>query len=224
MELLQLLIITTLITNVIVLVILFAVYQSQRAFFDIGPLIKKVGKLQRHLVKKEEKVLEEALEESKSSVEGTLRELKGIEEITEETKRSLNSKADALIQETLSKYTQIFQNITKDIGNSYESELQGLNNLQQAHYLKILEDAKASIEDQVRKLREEVVHQSNEIRGKVEEEMGSYKEKLKSDLDQRVFEVLSEVARETLGASVDLNKHQELVMKSLQRAKEEKLF
>ena len=224
MELLQLLIITTLITNVIVLVILFALFQSQRVFFDIGPLIKKVGKLQSRLISKEKGVLEEALGESKSAVDGTLRQLRGIGEITEETKRSLDSKANALIQDTISKYTQIFQNSTNVIGNSYERELEGLTNLQQAQYLKILEDAKASIEDQVRKLREEVMRVSMEARGKVEEEMRLYKEKLKADLDQKVFEALSQVARETLGSSVDLNKHQDLVMKSLQRAKEEKLF
>jgi len=224
MELLQLLLITTLITNVIVLIILFAIYQSQATFFDIAPLVRKVAKLRNHLAKKEEKVLEKALEESKSSVNETLQELKGIEGLVEGTRAKLEAEANKLVQDNISKNSEIFQKVTKDINNSYERELEGLSNIQQAHYLKLLEEAKGSIAEEIKKLREQVGLAATEERNKVEEEMRLYKENLKSDLNSRIFLIISEVAEQTIGASIDTAKHEELVMKALEKAKEEKFF
>ena len=65
---------------------------------------------------------------------------------------------------------------------------------------------------------------STEGKAKVEAELSAYKQKVKTDLDQRVFSVLSDVAKETIGQSIDINKHEELVMKALQKAKNERFI
>lgn len=224
MTFLQILVITTLVTNIIVLILLFTLYQSQRMFLDIRPFIKHITKLRNQVTKKEEKVLEGALDESESSVKETLEGLKEVEELTEATKRSLEAKAERLVEESVSKQSEVFQKVMKDITDSYKKELGELGSLQIQQSKSVVDSVKRSADEQIRSLREEILRITEEEKKKVKEEMQTYKDKLKAGLNQNIFSIISEVARETIGESIDTVKHEELVLKALEKAKSEKLF
>lgn len=224
MEMFQIVLISSLIVNVITLIILFAFYQSQKRVLDVSPFIRNVNKLRNLTAKKEEKILREAVRKSKSTVEETLTELEGVENLSEEAKNDLQKQTQELVQQSISKDSQVFQNIIKDITETYKTELQNLNNLQKEEYSKLFSSSKTAMEAEIANLSQEVARISTEGKAKVEAELSAYKQKVKTDLDQRVFSVLSDVAKETIGESIDINKHEELVMKALQKAKNERFI
>ena len=83
METLQVLFIASLIVNVIILIILFGLYQSQKRVLDITPFIKKIDTLRMQTAGKEQKILKEALNKSKATVEETIEGLEGVEDLAD---------------------------------------------------------------------------------------------------------------------------------------------
>lgn len=224
MEAIQIFLIASLILNVVILVVLFVFYSSQKRVLDISPFIRKISELREDVTSKEKEVLEEAVGESKASVEGTLEDLRGTERLSEETKLKLEREAEELVRESISKHSEIFQNMMNSISDSYKKGFENMNNLQREEYAKVLGSAKASVQEEVSRLRAEVSKASEEERMKVAEELKSYKNKLKADLDQRIFSIIADVARDTIGESIDTAKHEDLVMQSLNKAKNEKFM
>ncbi len=224
METLQVLFIASLIINVIILLILFALYQSQKRVLDVTPFIKKIDKLRLQAAGKEEKILKEALDKSEATVKDTLEGLEGVEEIGEEAQHDLQKQAKHLVRESISKDSVIFQNTIKEITESYKQELQKFNDLQKSEYSKLLGSAKTSIDQELVGLREQLSNIAEEERSKVEGEIKSYKDRLMNELDQRVFSIISDVARDTIGESIDVSKHEELVLRALNKAKNERFF
>ena len=224
METFQIVLISSLIINVITLIILFAFYQSQRRVLDVSPFIRNMDKLRGMTARKEERILKEAVEKSKSTVEATLSELEGVERLSEEAKQSLQNQTQTLVQDSISKDSEVFQNIIKDITQNYKAELQSLSNLQKQEYSNLFSSSKAVLEEEIVNLSQEITKISTQEKAKIEAELSTYKQKIKNDLDQRVFSVLSDVARETIGESIDINKHEDLVMKALERAKNERFI
>ncbi len=224
MDTLQVLLISVLIANLVTLAVLFSFYQSQKRVLDISPFIRRISKLRRSVTSKEKRILKEAIDESKDTVEETLEDLKSAEELSEETKSKLEREAEELVKESISKHSKVFHNIMNNITNSYKEEFENINTLQRSEYAKILDSAKTSIQEEVVRLKEEVSKASEEERRKVEEELKAYKGKLKADLDQRIFSIIADVARDTIGESIDTAKHEELVMQALDKAKNERFL
>ncbi|MEX0617061.1 MAG: hypothetical protein WD231_04620 [Candidatus Woykebacteria bacterium] len=224
MDTLQILLIGSIFLNLIVLLLLFSLYQTQRNLADLTPFLRRILKLRNRVVGKEKKVLSEALEESKDTVEETLEELKSVEDVGEQMRQELNAKAEALVRDTISKDSEVFQNIINTITESYKKEFENLAQVQNSEFGKVVAGAKSSIQLEIGRLREELIKATIEERGKVNQELSSYKEKVKNDLDQKIFLVVSDVARETIEQSVDTGKHEELVLKALERAKNERFL
>ena len=224
METLQVLFVASLIINVIILILLFALYQSQKRVLDVTPFIRKIDKLRIQTTGKEQKILKEALKKSEATVKETLAGLEGVEELGEEAQQDLQRQADQLVEESISKDSVVFQNTIKDITESYKQELQKFNDLQKSEFSKLLGSAKTSIDTEIVSLREQLSKISEEEKGKVEGEIKSYKDKLMNELDQKVFSIISDVARETIGESIDVSKHEELVLQALNKAKNQRFF
>lgn len=49
------------------------------------------------------------------------------------------------------------------------------------------------------------------------------KEKLK-EVDQKIYQLIGEVAKKTIGKAIDISDHEQLVMEALEKAKKEKIF
>ena len=123
METLQVLFAASLIINVIILIIIFWLYHIQKRVLDITPFIKKIDRLRIQTAGREQKILTEALDKSKATVEETLEGLEGVGEMGEEAKEDLKNQAQKLVKETISKDSELFQSTIKDITNSYKKEL-----------------------------------------------------------------------------------------------------
>jgi len=224
METSQILLIASLITNLIVLVAIFIFYQNQIKLFDAKWFFKSLQDIRSQATDKEKKILETALSESESSVKETLKDLEGVEDMANHTRAELDEQAKKLVYETISKELEVFQNVIKDITNSYKISLEEMKGLQNSEYIKIADQAKSSVQYLMRQLSEEIVKFPDQDKNKLMEELRLRKSEIEQTLSEKTFSVISQVASETLGASIDLAKHQELVMKALEKAKAEQMF
>lgn len=224
MDFIQILIITTLSTNAIVLIMLFTIFRNQQKMIDIRPFMRQIDMLRKNVVKQEEINLKKALDRSRSIINQTLNQMKGVENLSRETKHNMDKKADKLVRDTISNHSEVFKNTLNEVSNSYKSNLQNLENVQRTEYEKIMQDVRDSATSQIQKMREDMLQVTQEERTKVQEEMNIYKEKLERETKDNIFLVVSEVARETIGESIDVSKHEELVLKALEKAKKEKMF
>ena len=214
----------SLIVNVIILVVIFVLYQSQKRVLDVTPFIKEIDKLRAQTVSEEQKILKGALDRSKATVEETLEGLEGIEELSEAAKKDLKTQSQRLVKDSVSKDSEVFQSTIKDITESYKQELKKFHNFEKEEYLKFINLAKSSINQDLANLRQELAKISDEERGEVHEEISLYKNSLRRELDHDIFSIVSDVARQTIGESIDVSKHEELVLRSLDKAKNERFF
>ena len=65
MNFIQILIITTLSTNAIVLIMLFTIFRNQQKMIDIRPFMRQIDMLRKNVVKQEEINLKKALDRSR---------------------------------------------------------------------------------------------------------------------------------------------------------------
>jgi hypothetical protein len=57
-----------------------------------------------------------------------------------------------------------------------------------------------------------------------DKEVSDYRQAKLKEVDQRIYQILSEVASKTLGKALDLAAHEQLVLDALEKAMKEKLF
>lgn len=224
METLQVLFIASLIVNVIILIILAVLYQSQKRMLNMAPFINKINKLRMQTAGEEQSTSKYALDKSKATVGEIIQSLEGVEELSEEAREDLRTRSQRLVDNNVSKDSEIFQNTIKDITESYKQELKKFHHVQKREYSKLFTSAKSLIDQDLSNLRQELARISDEERSKVQEEIGFYKNDLRKELDNKIFSIVSDVARQTVGESIDVSKHEELVLQSLNKAKNERFF
>jgi len=56
-----------------------------------------------------------------------------------------------------------------------------------------------------------------------QERIKAYREAKIKELDDTLYQVLSQVAKKTIGRAIDLSSHEKLVMEALEKAKKEKM-
>lgn len=64
----------------------------------------------------------------------------------------------------------------------------------------------------------------NEKIKRTEKEIEDYKKEKFKEIDQKIYQMLGETAKKTIGKTIDLSTHEELVIDALEKAKKEKFF
>jgi len=64
----------------------------------------------------------------------------------------------------------------------------------------------------------------NEKIGQTEKNIEDYKKEKLKEIDQKIYLILGEIAKKTLGKTVDLSTHEELVVQALEKAKKERIL
>lgn len=94
--------------------------------------------------------------------------------------------------------------------------------------LQILTTMGSNAKDEVRidlvEFRKLLASKIDEELGKTKLELDQYKTAKKVELDQKAKEVLKEVAMQILPEAIDVDKHEDLIIKALQKAKDEHFF
>lgn len=121
---------------------------------------------------------------------------------------------------TLSKLERITDDFAKSVSEGVNGQL-----------LKISDEA----QKQIRQMAEYVANQQKAVISesqflvannlqKTEGEIEGYKKRKLAEIDERVGEVIAEVAKKVVGRAISIVDHQELVMAALKQAKADKFF
>ena len=58
----------------------------------------------------------------------------------------------------------------------------------------------------------------------VEKNIDNYKKEKIKEIDEKIYQIIKQVAKKTIGKTIDLSFHEKLVMETLEKAKKEKFF
>lgn len=217
-----------------VLLVLFIVYKGNKAIGDFEPYIQDVERMRGSIARRGNQILAKTIsvaqeiirnavftsqknirasENLKAQMEKAVKE--GLEQNQSDTKKMLQSATEDII----SAYQEQFSSLSKDIE---EAGLAAHRELLDSTKQKIAELA-AGIQNEISAVRESAQAQVNQELADSQEKIRAYEAQKIKDLDTKVYQILSQVAKKTIGRAIDLSTHEELVMEALERAKKEKL-
>ncbi len=132
--------------------------------------------------------------------------------------------ADRLIDEERQVLKQKFDELVNSESASFHQLLEEFK----VEALKVLNDtgqgAKNEIRGDLANFRKELATHMTEELTKTRAEMDAYKKEKKKELDSKVKMVLKEVAMQVLPDAIDVDKHDDLIIKSLEEAKTRNFF
>ncbi len=114
-----------------------------------------------------------------------------------------------ILQDLKSKNIEVFQNVSKDIEISTMGEIE--------NFKESMESLTSSSQKMVQKKIDSDYFQ-------VKKEVQSYKEIELKKIDQGIYELLEKVSSLALGKVLSLSEHEDLILKSLEKAKKEGVF
>ena len=199
--------------NVVLVMAIVAIYVYQKKISFNLQVANEELKNAPQIRARAEKILEDAKAKSQEIINQAV-------SLNSQSTQSLNQALEKATNEQIMAYKQALENgkgesvktlnnISKDIQNAALEEVQAFkNNLQQ-------EVAKSQLEVQKRL---EADFKSVDVQ--VEE----YKKKRLAQIEGELNQILAKVTEDLLGKSLRISDHQELVMKSLQEAKQKNVF
>ena len=185
-------------------------------------------KTAKRFEKQLEKLMNEELKKTLATLDGTLQVFteKLIEFYNKETSAfpikmeeqfSQLTKVNERIQDKLLKETE---NKIAEFGNTYSKGqdllFQEIKNKTGELSKKITEEIHWLYQASLEPLSEKVVQ--------AEKNIDNYKKEKIKEIDQKIYQIIKEVCKKTIGKTIDLSFHEKLVMEALEKAKKEKLF
>lgn len=121
------------------------------------------------------------------------------------------------ILETQSKIAEESKNKIAELNLTTEKELVGI---QEAN-LKTSEALSKDLAQNFAKVYQSVQDSLNKKVRETEKEIENYKKERFQEIDRKIYQMVGEVAKKTIGKAIDLSDHEKLVMEALEKAKKE---
>lgn len=152
--------------------------------------------------------------------------------ISENFKKQLEESANKEIKKNIEELKGNFRKTSEEIVKNYQSQFK--NGSQEIQ--KVISELSRQAAEETKKiseaLPEELARKFGEIyqsaKGtlnnkvlKTEKEIENYKKERFKEMDRKIYKILGEVAKKTIGKTIDLSDHEKLVMEALEKAKKE---
>jgi len=214
-----------------------------------GLIKKEMEKNVAEIREKNIKILKAMVSDYKNKFENSGKE---IESAVTAAYRDLASESEKIknhiglfVEQTQKEMTQVYKtglearNQLSKEAQGYISEMVGEAKKTVSIISKSNEDARNLLMDQVRKSANEMgqnaskeislIYRSVEemLKNRIiesEKQIEDYKNEKLRELDENIYKIINEVAKNTIGKTIDLSTHEELVTKSLRQAKRDGLF
>jgi tetrahydromethanopterin S-methyltransferase subunit G len=138
----------------------------------------------------------------------------------EEIEKEISGKISQIAEFSLKAQAEISSQTKIEISKLKEKSLEAQN--------LFLKDIKNKIEEFSQNLRREIlkirisIGESLKKRAaETEKEIEDYKNEKLKEIDEKIYRMIGEVAKKTIGKAIDLSTHEELVMEALRKAKKE---
>lgn len=80
------------------------------------------------------------------------------------------------------------------------------------------------LEKKFNELYQKTFQDLNQAISQIDKEVENYKKQRLKEIERKIYQIIGEVAKKTIGKTIDLSTHEELVWQELEKAKREKLF
>ena len=190
-------------------------FAANELFLRISEDFKK--QLEKLIGKEIEKNIGEFKNEFQKTSEEIIKSYKSqFESGNQEIQRVLSEFSQQITKETsnLSKFTLDTQN---KISEEAKNKILELNQAAKKEFIKI-QETNLKVSTQIsQSIRETLTKKVQETEKKID----NYKKERFKEIDRKIYQMLGEVAKKTLGKAIDLSTHEKLVMEALEKAKKE---
>ena len=188
-------------------------------------------KIKNDAVVSAQKMLDDAREKSTSIVseatERAQRTLLSMEKLSQESKNKLTTELESLAENQASALKEASSSLMSFYKESLSKQREeSLHTLEDTSH-EIEEELLHEVEDFKKVLHDETVGAQQAVEAKVQEkyavvekEITSYREKQLKAVDETIYDILHDVSKKVFGEALDMEDHQDLVIKALAEAKE----
>lgn len=147
----------------------------------------------------------------------------------------LQTKFQESLQNIISKDSQMVQNTSNNIIKYYQDTINALSANYNLNSQKLTETLNDELKKRIEELTSVVAAQSeeskkvfsNEIQKDlvlIKKDLANYSTEKFKEVDEKVYQIISETAKNTVGKVINMVDHQDLVMTALDQAKKDKFF
>ncbi len=80
------------------------------------------------------------------------------------------------------------------------------------------------LNEKIDRIYQSVTETINQQTAQTEKNIEDYKKEKLKEVDQKIYQIIGEIAKKTIGKSIDISDHEQLVTEVLEKAKKEKIF
>ena len=201
-------------------------FAANELFLRISEDFKK--QLEKLIGKEIEKNIGEFKNEFQKTSEEIIKSYKSqFESENQEIQRVLSEFSQQITKETsnLSKFTLDTQN---KISEEAKNKILELNQAAKKEFARIQEinlktqkELSSELSQKFAKIYQSAKETLNKRVVETEKEIDNYKKERVEEMDRKIYQMLGEVAKKTLGKAIDLSTHEKLVIEALEKAKKE---
>jgi membrane-associated HD superfamily phosphohydrolase len=142
------------------------------------------------------------------------------EKINDKIAQSFEKQATSLFEkaeEKLFSHSEEIKNQSLKFNNACSSAEQLV--IKQAE--KVTEQLAQSLDQKIDQVYQAATKSISQKIDQTEKNIDNYKKEKLNEIDQKIFQMIEDVAKKTIGKSIDLSLHEELVIQALEKAKKE---
>lgn len=158
--------------------------------------------------------------------------------INQEMKRAISEINQKVTNEAMESYKKQMATFSQEA----ENKMAGWDEITKKEILKfsntcsraedlILQEAKSKanelskgLDEKIDRICQSATESINQKIAKTEKNIEDYKKEKLKEIDQKIYQMIGEVAKKIIGRAIDLSTHEKLVIETLQKAKKEGIF
>ena len=152
--------------------------------------------------------------------------------VSESFRKQLEEAVNQEVKKNIRELKDNFQKTSEQIVKTYKSQFENGNQEIQKVISELSRQAADETKNTSEALLNELSQKFNEIYRstkstlnnrviETEKEIENYKKERFKEVDRKIYQILGEIAKKTIGKAVDLSDHEKLVMEALEKAKKE---
>jgi len=136
----------------------------------------------------------------------------------------LQSDLSSELEKAKAQQAQNYQVILDSLKNESSTVMQTISKEIQAQLAQEVEKFVSSIQGEVVKSNQLVIESIKMEFQKVQKDLDTYKKDMQSRVDDNIYSILMEVSNKVIGEAINLEEHENLVIKALDDARKQNMF
>ncbi|KKU30639.1 MAG: Ribonuclease Y [candidate division WWE3 bacterium GW2011_GWA1_46_21] len=218
-----------------ILIALLLVLSTENLLYKWRVFLKRERREEETEVKttayeKADEIMEEARKEALLIIETSNKKAQKVlleaEEVSEESKESLENKMNEVsakqwqeLAQSTSEMVGAFKDLIERQKRENVDSLTDASEELRQQVLAEVEEFKTKLETETLKSQKIVEDKINAKYSQIETSLGVYKREKLKEIDEKVYDVLAEATKDILGKSLSVEEHRDLVVAALERAK-----